>query len=112
MSAEISATEELVSKTWQGVFGRVAITRGENFFEVGGHSLLAAQVITRLNAALPVRIPVRVLFDHPTFGSFAREVEARVAAAVLPRIAPPRTRWRRRCASSSRTIGVTSFSLR
>ncbi len=93
-SAEISTAEELVSKTWQAVLGRAMFTREENFFEVGGHSLLAAQVITRLNAALPVRVPVRVLFDYPTFGSFAREVEARVAAAVLPRIAPPRVKRR------------------
>ena len=70
------------------------ITREENFFDVGGHSLLAAQVITRLNAALPVRVPVRVLFDYPTLGAFAGEVEARVSAVVSPRVAPPRVKRR------------------
>jgi hypothetical protein len=84
---EPSATEKLVSRTWEAVMGRGPILHEENFFDVGGHSLLAAQVITRLNAALPVRIPVRVLFDFPILGDFAREVEGRVAGAVSPRSA-------------------------
>ena len=93
-NAGISATEELVGKTWQAVLGRGTITQEDNFFELGGHSLLAAQVMTRLNAALPVRVPVRVLFDHPTLGAFTREVDGRVAAAVLPRMASPRVKRR------------------
>jgi acyl carrier protein len=84
---ESSATEKLVSKIWEAVLGRKTILPDENFFDVGGHSLLAAQVITRVNAAFPVRIPVRVLFDFPTLGDFTREVEGRVVGAVAPRSA-------------------------
>jgi acyl carrier protein len=58
----------------------------ENFFLLGGHSMLGAQLIVRLEDLLDVEISLRYLFDHPTPAEIAEEVKrqrARVPAADL-----------------------------
>jgi amino acid adenylation domain-containing protein len=58
----------------------------ENFFLLGGHSMLGAQLIVRLEDLLDVEISLRYLFDHPTPAAIAEEVKrqrARVPAADL-----------------------------
>jgi amino acid adenylation domain-containing protein len=47
-----------------------------NFFEQGGHSLLAAQLISGLAKELGAKIPLRALFDHPTPRALARYLSA------------------------------------
>jgi amino acid adenylation domain-containing protein len=46
----------------------------ENFFLLGGHSMLGAQLIVRLEDLLGVEISLRYLFDHPTPAEIAEEV--------------------------------------
>jgi amino acid adenylation domain-containing protein len=51
----------------------------DNFFALGGHSLLVTQVISRINSAFQVELPVRALFDAPTVsGLVAAIVESQV----------------------------------
>jgi amino acid adenylation domain-containing protein len=87
--------EQAIARIWADVLGRDPIGVHDNFFEMGGHSLLAAQAITRLNAALGATISVRTLFDHPTVAEFASALE-RNAAFVAPR---PALRAKRRAVS-------------
>jgi amino acid adenylation domain-containing protein len=51
----------------------------ENFFLVGGHSLLAAQLIVRLGELYDVEVSLRYLFDHPTASDIAQEIERELA---------------------------------
>ncbi len=93
-----TTTERIVAKTWSEVLGRVVASSSENFFDMGGHSLLAAQVIARLNATLPSSLSVRLLFDHPTLSAFAREVDvglrgAKAAPRPGPQRSPRRSVW-------------------
>jgi acyl carrier protein len=51
----------------------------QNFFLLGGHSMLGAQLIVRLEDMFGVEIGLRYLFDHPTVAEIAAEVERQMA---------------------------------
>ena len=54
----------------------------ENFFMLGGHSLLGTQVITRIADAFDVDISLRILFNAPTVRLIAAEIEKRIFAKL------------------------------
>ena len=56
------------------------IGMNQNFFLLGGHSMLGAQLIVRLEEMFGVGISLRYLFDHPTLEEIAAEVERQMAA--------------------------------
>jgi hypothetical protein len=66
---------------------------GENFFEHGGHSLLAAQLMARLNRELELALPMRTVFEAQTPARLADAIRAAAAAAKgadargIPRLA-------------------------
>jgi acyl carrier protein len=58
----------------------------QNFFLLGGHSMLGAQLIVRLEDLFGVEISLRYLFDHPTLAEIAAEVERQMAADHADRV--------------------------
>ncbi|MBV6699153.1 non-ribosomal peptide synthetase [Kitasatospora aureofaciens] len=66
--------EELVAAAWREVLGHDRFTAESHFFEVGGHSLLAAQLAAWLEPHLGGRPPLRTLFRHPVLADQAREL--------------------------------------
>jgi thioester reductase-like protein len=67
--------ERQLARLWQDVFQVPRVSIRDNFFEMGGHSLLAAQLMTRVNATLTVDLPLSSLFGDPTVAGLARAVE-------------------------------------
>lgn len=63
--------ERNVAAVWFDLLGSDAIGVNDNFFEVGGHSLLLLELHERLSAVLGRQIPVMELFRHPTIRSLA-----------------------------------------
>jgi acyl carrier protein len=53
----------------------------DDFFDLGGHSLKATRILTRVGARLGVELPVGVIFDHPTVRSIAALVDEKRAQA-------------------------------
>jgi amino acid adenylation domain-containing protein len=70
--------EGLLVGIWREVLGLEQVGIEDNFFEVGGHSLLAAQVISRVRAASGVEIGLRSLFEWPRVSALAAEVERKL----------------------------------
>ncbi|WP_158277559.1 non-ribosomal peptide synthetase [Opitutus sp. ER46] len=95
--APLTEREQVIARIWATVLGRAECGRHDNFFNCGGHSLLAAQAVTHVNVALRASASVRLLFDFPTVAEFARELE-RQGQALPPR--PPVLRARRRPAAA------------
>ncbi|HEX8393776.1 MAG TPA: non-ribosomal peptide synthase/polyketide synthase [Longimicrobium sp.] len=82
-----SEAEAAVTEIWAEVLGRDAdrIEPDADFFSVGGHSLRATQVLSRIRSRLGVALPIRDFFAAPTVAALAAGVEAArpsAAAAV------------------------------
>jgi fengycin family lipopeptide synthetase D len=58
--------EKKMLEIWKHVLGDAAVSVRSNFFEIGGHSLKAALVVSRVLKEFNVRIALKDLFLHPT----------------------------------------------
>jgi len=76
--------EELLCQIWAEVLGIDHAGVHDNFFEMGGHSLLAVQVMARTRDVLGVDLPFRALFDHPTIAGLAQQLHDQGPQRSLP----------------------------
>jgi amino acid adenylation domain-containing protein len=83
--------EELLVAIWQQVLSVDQFSIHDNFFALGGHSLLITRVNTRLRESLGVDLPLRTLFEQPTVAALAahianirREADARDVPTIQP----------------------------
>jgi acyl carrier protein len=70
-----------VAEIWQAVLREDDINSADDFFDLGGNSLLAMQVIVRVRRRFGIDIPIRAIFDNPTLASFSNAVENAPLAA-------------------------------
>ncbi|MDH6128355.1 phosphopantetheine-binding protein [Kitasatospora sp. GP82] len=68
---------ELVRGAWVVVLGHDDFGNDDEFFTVGGHSLLVARVMAQLGQQVGARLPLRLFFDHPTVTALTGAIEAR-----------------------------------
>jgi acyl transferase domain-containing protein len=71
----ITAVERIVVATCEQVLGRRNVEASNNFFDLGGDSLLASQFVAQLHDRFPVEIPLRIVFDAPTLIDLARQID-------------------------------------
>jgi amino acid adenylation domain-containing protein/non-ribosomal peptide synthase protein (TIGR01720 family) len=71
-----SPVEEVLASIWADVFGKERIGVHDGFSELGGHSLIAIQIIARVREAFQAQVPLRAIFDAPTIALLAQRVEA------------------------------------
>ncbi|MFG3422747.1 phosphopantetheine-binding protein [Micromonospora sp. NPDC048063] len=77
-----SAVAEVVADAWRAALRADHVTAEDNFFVLGGDSLVAARMAARLRAALDVRVPLAAVFEHPTLGEFTAALRAEHGPAV------------------------------
>jgi acyl-coenzyme A synthetase/AMP-(fatty) acid ligase/acyl carrier protein len=63
--------EEKLAQLWANTLGLDAVGVHDGFLELGGDSLLATQVVSRVLTQFHVRVPLRALFDAPTVADMA-----------------------------------------
>jgi acyl carrier protein len=67
----VSATEQQLVGIWQEVLEIYPIGVHDNFFDLGGHSLAASRVVSRVIQTFKLEVPVKALFEAPTVAEMA-----------------------------------------
>ncbi|MFE7853363.1 amino acid adenylation domain-containing protein [Streptomyces sp. NPDC057403] len=75
-------TETVVAQIWCEVLDLPRVGVHDDFFALGGHSLRAVSVASRLRTAFDCPFQVRDLFEHPTVERLAAEVERRLLELI------------------------------
>jgi acyl carrier protein len=52
----------------------------DNFFILGGHSLLGAQLLAKIHQSFGVELPLRTVFDYPTVAAISAQIDQHLAA--------------------------------
>lgn len=94
-----TATERRLAGIWGEVLGRPAIRTGDDFFTLGGDSLLATRVVARVRSWTGTTVTVRDLYDAPSLRRFAAWLDALDTADRAP-APPPLRRAARRTATT------------
>ncbi|WP_231421394.1 amino acid adenylation domain-containing protein [Pseudomonas sp. Leaf59] len=84
-----SELEQQVAAIWAEVLGVEQVGLADHFFESGGHSLLAMQVISRLRHLLGTEVLLRTLFEQPRLQGFVEALsDPHASLASAPPILP------------------------
>ncbi|WP_350246165.1 amino acid adenylation domain-containing protein [Rhodococcus sp. D-6] len=88
--APTTPVEEVVAGVFADVLGVDRVGLDDDFFALGGNSLIATQVVARLGSELGTVVPVRVLFEAPGVAALAARVEQSEAQGRTPLVAQER----------------------
>ncbi len=67
--------EETLAGIWSELLSLKKVGIHDNFFDLGGHSLLITQLLARVREYFQVELPLRVLFEAPTVAGLAEKIE-------------------------------------
>jgi len=82
--------EGLLTTIWASMLRRDVVGIDENFFVLGGHSLTAIRISSKIQEVLGIEVPVRLLFEKPTVAELSEaiqwmgEVNSPLPIAALP----------------------------
>ena len=74
--------EKTVGTILADLLGMEQVDVEENFFALGGHSLLGAQLVARVRQTFGIEMPLRVLFEAPTVVGLSAEIEQLLLAKL------------------------------
>ncbi|MDH6678002.1 amino acid adenylation domain-containing protein [Rhodococcus sp. LBL1] len=94
--APATAAEEIVAGIYADLLGVARVGRDDDFFDLGGNSLIATRVVARLGEALETSVPVRTLFEASSVHALAARIEqvagsggrTRLVARTRPEVVP------------------------
>ncbi len=71
-----------LARIFEEVLGVSNLSAADNFFDLGGSSLLAVQIRSRITQQFGVTLPIHFLIEHPTLGELAQHVERSVSQSA------------------------------
>ena len=69
--------EVQLAAIWEELLGIKGISIHDNFFALGGHSIMAIQLISRINVMLDISLNVSVIFENPTISKFVKNMSSK-----------------------------------
>jgi amino acid adenylation domain-containing protein len=75
-------TEKSLAAVWTKLLGINRVGSNDNYFELGGDSLLATQLVSQVRGVFEVELPLVELFRHPTLAELAASIEEAVIAQM------------------------------
>lgn len=82
-----NAKEEVLAKLWSESLNLPMVGVHDNFFDLGGHSLIGIQLLARVEEQFGKRLPLNSLFQAPTVSAFAKLVQSKQPTSVLKNLA-------------------------
>jgi acyl-coenzyme A synthetase/AMP-(fatty) acid ligase/acyl carrier protein len=82
MALPTTPIEQQLDSIVSALLGISQVDIDDNFFMLGGHSMLGTQVITRVAETFDIALPLRVLFEAPTVRELAAEIEQRIVEKI------------------------------
>ncbi|MCS6822941.1 MAG: amino acid adenylation domain-containing protein [Cytophagaceae bacterium] len=79
----ISATEKQIAAIWKELLLTENIHRTDNFFYLGGNSLLAIQMLKRVETIMHVRVPLQAIFDNQKLYELASYIDEKIPVRSL-----------------------------
>lgn len=79
---EVTPVEAEVIGILKTLFHLDHIDREDNFFLLGGHSFMAAQIMARIRSHFDIELSLRTVFDNPTPTALAKQIEAGILATL------------------------------
>ncbi len=79
-------TEIALAEIWQGLLGVDEVSIHDNFFDLGGSSLLATRLLTQVASRFGKKLPLSAIFEAPTLGKFTSFLDQPIQQAPQKRI--------------------------
>jgi oxalate---CoA ligase len=83
-AAPRNSTEEVLANLWAKFFGLNQVSIHDDFFDLGGDSLLAAPLFARLEKVFGKSLPLGIIFEAPTVAELAKAIQQEEWSSIVP----------------------------
>ena len=73
--APLNELEQAIAEIMQELLATRQVGRMDDFFELGGDSLIATQLISRLRDVLEIELHPRIIFENPTIAKLSKQID-------------------------------------
>ena len=85
-AAPRNETEAKLAEIWQDILELDQVGINDDFFGIGGHSLLAVRLVSQVRKSFGMELPISDVFDYPTVGQLATRLTGETPGALLPAV--------------------------